>query len=84
MVAYQRTVLSRHGYTEKKPCATAELCPAVALADLFGEGRQRGRAQTRALLERLPALLHAGRDLARPADGEHLVPHPAHVDRQAA
>jgi predicted RND superfamily exporter protein len=60
MVAYQQKVLSRHGYTEDKPCSAAELCPAVALADLFGAGRERSRAQTRKLLDELPRYFTQG------------------------
>jgi uncharacterized protein len=60
MVAYQRKVLLRHGYTEKRPCSRAELCPAVPLADLFGSGRKRSRAQTRRLLNELPRYFTQG------------------------
>jgi predicted RND superfamily exporter protein len=83
MVAYQKQVLSRHGYTEKKPCAAAELCPAVALADLFGEGSQRSRAQTRRLIDQLPRYFTQGvisRD-RRTANISFLIRHMP-VDRQ--
>ena len=60
MVAYQRRVLPRHGYTEKRPCPRAELCPAVALTDLFGSARERTRAQTRRLLNELPRYFTQG------------------------
>ena len=83
MVAYQRKVLSRHGYTEEKPCAAAQLCPAVALADLFGQGRQRSRAQTRRLLNQLPRYFTQGvisRD-RRTANISFLIRHMS-IDRQ--
>jgi predicted RND superfamily exporter protein len=83
MVAYQRKVLRRHGYTETKPCAAAELCPAVALADLFGEGRQRSRTQTRRLLDQLPRYFTQGvisQDL-RTANISFLIGHMS-IDRQ--
>jgi predicted RND superfamily exporter protein len=60
MVAYQQKVLRRHGYTEERPCSQAELCPAVALKDLFGTSRRRSRAQTRRLLETLPSYFTQG------------------------
>jgi predicted RND superfamily exporter protein len=60
MVAYQRKVLSRHGYSEERPCAQAELCPAVALSDLFGQARRRSRAQTRRALDGLPRYFTQG------------------------
>jgi predicted RND superfamily exporter protein len=60
MVAYQRKVLSRHGYTERRPCPRAELCPAVALTDLFGSARERTRVQTRRLLNDLPRYFTQG------------------------
>ena len=60
MVTYQRKVLARHGYTEEKACPNADLCPAVPLADLFGTSRARNRAQTKALLERLPEYFTQG------------------------
>jgi predicted RND superfamily exporter protein len=83
MVAYQRKVLRRHGYTETKPCAAADLCPTVALADLFGEGRRRSRAQTRRLLDQLPRYFTQGvisRDL-RTANISFLIRHTS-IDRQ--
>jgi predicted RND superfamily exporter protein len=83
MVAYQRKVLRRRGYTETKPCAAADLCPAVALADLFGEGRRRSRAQTRRLLDQLPRYFTQGvisRDL-RTANISFLIRHTS-IDRQ--
>jgi len=83
MVAYQRKVLRRHGYTETKPCATADLCPAVALADLFGAGRQRSPAQTRRLLDQLPRYFTQGvisQDL-RTANISFLIRHMS-IDKQ--
>jgi uncharacterized protein len=60
MVDYQRKALSRHGYTEEKPCPQAELCPTVLLSQLFGSGRLRSSAQARALLDRLPRYFTQG------------------------
>jgi uncharacterized protein len=54
MVSYQKKVLARHGYTEQRPCPQAQLCPAVALAGLFGSRPVRSRAQGKALLDSVP------------------------------
>jgi predicted RND superfamily exporter protein len=83
MVAYQRKVLRRHGYTETKPCAAADLCPAVPLADLFGAGSQRSHAQIRRLLDQLPRYFTQGvisQDL-RTANIPFLIRHMS-LDRQ--
>jgi predicted RND superfamily exporter protein len=83
MVAYQEKVLKRHGYTEEKPCPNADLCPSVPLADLFGSGRGRSRAQTRALLRRLPRYFTQGviSDDRRTANISFLIRHMP-IDRQ--
>ncbi len=38
MIAYQRRVLARFGYSEARGCARARLCPAFSLPDLFDGG----------------------------------------------
>jgi predicted RND superfamily exporter protein len=43
MADYQRRVLSRHRYSDERPCAAAELCPELSLANLVsgnGAGAQ--------------------------------------------
>jgi predicted RND superfamily exporter protein len=40
LAGYQREVLARHGYSDERPCRSAELCPELALSELAG-GRAR-------------------------------------------
>jgi predicted RND superfamily exporter protein len=53
MSAYQRRVLRRHGFRTARPCREAELCPALSLTNLFGQGRQSARA-IRGAVDALP------------------------------
>ena len=53
MTRYQSEVLRRHGFSEKRPCSRAELCPALSLTNLFGSGRQSAR-QVEQVIEALP------------------------------
>ncbi len=56
MRSFQQRVLERHGFTGNAPsCADADLCPAISLTDLFGEGGQpQSEAQIRALIDAIP------------------------------
>ena len=40
MVGYENTLLAHFGYVEAKGCASATLCPALSLPDLFCSGSQ--------------------------------------------
>ena len=40
MVGYENTLLAHFGYVEAKGCASASLCPALSLPDLFCSGTQ--------------------------------------------
>jgi uncharacterized protein len=51
MVDYQRSVLARFGYSRKRGCAHARLCPAFSLPDLF-EGQGSGSAGAHKLTRR--------------------------------
>jgi hydrophobe/amphiphile efflux-3 (HAE3) family protein len=58
MAAYQSRLLKRFGYTEKRGCGKAELCPAFSLPDLFGagsSGKVGSQAQVDELLRVVPA-----------------------------
>jgi predicted RND superfamily exporter protein len=54
MADYQGRILARHGYSDRKPCRAAELCPALAPTNVFGGGLPRTEAQARATLDSLP------------------------------
>jgi uncharacterized protein len=58
MSRYERTMLARFGYSEKRGCGKARLCPAFSLPDLFQrEGAGRGKltkAQVNGLLAVIP------------------------------
>lgn len=56
MRSFQQRVLERHGFSgENASCAEADLCPAVSLTDLFGEGGgPQSEEQVRALIEAIP------------------------------
>jgi uncharacterized protein len=53
MAGYQGRILLRHGYSERKPCRRAELCPALSLTNIFGSPPRTER-QARAALRSLP------------------------------
>jgi predicted RND superfamily exporter protein len=53
MTRYQAEILRRHGFSAKRPCSRAELCPALSLTNLFGSGRQSAR-QVEQVIEALP------------------------------
>jgi uncharacterized protein len=83
MAAYQARLLKRFGYTEKRGCGKAELCPAFSLPDLFGgadgEGKIGSQAQVDELLSVVPAyfsqsVITADRKTATLAFGVRLMP----------
>ncbi|HWH92593.1 MAG TPA: MMPL family transporter [Baekduia sp.] len=87
MSAYQSRLVKRFGYTERRGCGKAELCPAFSLPDLFGGGSGNGRvtsqAQVDELLDVVPAyfsqsVITADRTTATMAFGIRLMP----LDRQ--
>jgi predicted RND superfamily exporter protein len=53
MTRYQSEVLRRHGFSEERPCSSADLCPALSLTNLFGSARQSAR-QVEQVIEALP------------------------------
>ena len=53
MTQYQSRVLRRHGFSAKRPCSAADLCPALSLTNLFGSGTQSAR-QVRNIVDALP------------------------------
>ncbi len=55
MVGYQTAVLRAHGFTARRGCGQAELCPAFSLPDLFTTAASRREAG--ALLDAVPPYL---------------------------
>jgi predicted RND superfamily exporter protein len=53
MSSYQRRVLRQHGFRQGRPCREADLCPALSLTNLFGQGQQSAR-QIRQAVRALP------------------------------
>jgi hydrophobe/amphiphile efflux-3 (HAE3) family protein len=51
---FQTRVLERNGFTLGDRCADAELCPALSLTDLFGEGSAVSDQNARAFLDSIP------------------------------
>jgi uncharacterized protein len=60
MAGYQSAVLRRFGYSAKRGCGKAQLCPAFSLPDLFSGGRSATRAQIDGLLDAVPAYFSQG------------------------
>jgi hydrophobe/amphiphile efflux-3 (HAE3) family protein len=55
MQTFQQRVLERHGFTGEATCRDADVCPALSLTDLFGQGvGQSTSKQARALLDAIP------------------------------
>jgi uncharacterized protein len=55
MIGYQSAVLKQHGYTAKRGCGEAEICPAFSLPDLFTTSSSRkDAAGIDALLDAVP------------------------------
>ena len=53
MSSYQRRVLRQNGFRAGRPCGEADLCPALSLTNLFGQGRQSAR-RIREAVDALP------------------------------
>ena len=61
MTSYQADLLKRFGYTAKRGCGKAELCPAFSLPDLFGGARSgQTQAQIKQLLDSVPPYFSQG------------------------
>jgi hydrophobe/amphiphile efflux-3 (HAE3) family protein len=87
MAAYQQRLLKRFGFSDKRGCGKAELCPAFSLPDLFGgddgKGKITSQAQVDELLDIVPAyfsqsVITRDRKTATMAFGIRLMP----LDRQ--
>jgi uncharacterized protein len=83
MTQYQTAVLKRFGYSDKRGCGKAELCPAFSLPDLFSGGQSATQKQIDALLDAVPPYFSQGvitsdRRTATLAFGIRLMP----LDRQ--
>ena len=55
MSDYQQALLSHYGYVETKGCASATLCPALSLPDLFSSGSGSAAALTQSSIRSLLA-----------------------------
>jgi predicted RND superfamily exporter protein len=86
MRSYQQEVLRAHGYSAKRGCGTADLCPAFSLPDLFRTPASSAtRERVRGLLAAVPpyfsqAVITSDRRTANLAFGIRLMP----LDRQQA
>ena len=83
MTRYQSAVLKRFGYSDKRGCGKAELCPAFSLPDLFRSSPKPPRQQIEGLLDAVPpyfsqGVITADRRTATLAFGIRLMP----LDRQ--
>ena len=83
MTGYQSAVLKRFGYSDKRGCGKAELCPAFSLPDLFRSSPNATRQQIEGLLDAVPpyfsqGVITADRRTATLAFGIRLMP----LDRQ--
>ncbi|MGH2942423.1 MAG: MMPL family transporter [Solirubrobacteraceae bacterium] len=80
MIGYQTGVLKRFGYSARRGCGTAELCPAFSLPDLFTTpASRRDAAGIRGLLDAVPpyfsqSVVSADRRTATLAFGIRLMP----------
>ena len=81
MTSYQAAVLKRFGYSAKRGCGKAELCPAFSLPDLFQGGQNTTRQQIEGLLDAVPAYFSQGVITRRPAHGDDGLRHPPHAAR---
>jgi predicted RND superfamily exporter protein len=54
MSGYERRVLARHGYSDRRPCRDAQLCPGLSITNLFTSGPPRTRRQAEAVFRSLP------------------------------
>jgi len=55
MADYQRRILRHYGYSDRRGCGTADLCPAFSLPDLLSGFKNPTRAQIEGLLGAIPA-----------------------------
>jgi uncharacterized protein len=83
MTSYQSSILKRFGYSDKRGCGKAELCPAFSLPDLFSGGQSATTKQIDDLLDAVPPYFSQGvitrdRRTATLAFGIRLMP----LDRQ--
>jgi uncharacterized protein len=60
MTRYQASVLKRFGYSDKRGCGRAELCPAFSLPDLFSGGQTATAKQIDGLLDAVPPYFSQG------------------------
>jgi uncharacterized protein len=83
MSTYQAGLVKKFGYSAKRGCGKAELCPAFSLPDLFRGGSAESSASIKALLDAVPGYFSQGvitgdRTVATLAFGIRLMP----LDRQ--
>jgi uncharacterized protein len=52
MAGYERRILARNGYSDKRLCRSAKICPGLSLTSLIGTARTR--AEVKRALDRLP------------------------------
>jgi len=79
MTRYQAALTKRFGYSEKRGCGRAELCPAFSLPDLFRGAKTPTRPYVDALLDAVPpyfsqSVISADRRAATMAFGIRLMP----------
>jgi uncharacterized protein len=60
MTRYQAGLLKHYGYSEKRGCGKAELCPAFSLPDLFGKDGAKTERQITQLLDAVPPYFSQG------------------------
>jgi hydrophobe/amphiphile efflux-3 (HAE3) family protein len=60
MTGYQDGLVKRFGYSERRGCGKAELCPAFSLPDLFRSGGATTQAQIDGLLDAVPPYFSRG------------------------
>ncbi|MGZ6640504.1 MAG: efflux RND transporter permease subunit [Solirubrobacteraceae bacterium] len=83
MTGYQKDVLRHFGYSEKRGCGSADVCPAFSLPDLFSGATNLSAQQISGLLNAVPpyfsrGVISADRRSATLAFGIKLMP----LDRQ--
>jgi len=83
MSGYQAALVKKFGYSAKRGCGKAELCPAFSLPDLFRGSSASSSTSIKALLDAVPAYFSQGvitsdRKIATLAFGIRLMP----LDRQ--
>ena len=60
MVAYQGEVLKHFGYSEKRGCGAADVCPAFSLPNLFNDATNLTSAQIDGVLNTVPPYFSRG------------------------